>query len=128
MEQFILIAEDDPGLAALVRTVVEGEGYFAVTSKDGKEAYQALKSGAAFVGAIVDINMPYIDGNDLVKFMRKDERFVDIPVIVMTGDRDPRTSAKALASGAIAFLPKPFTNDQLRAALNTMVSRPMSAT
>ena len=124
MEQFILIAEDDPALATLVKAVVEGEGYLAVTSKNGKEAYQALRSGAGFVGAIVDINMPYIDGNDLVKFMRKDERFSKVPVIVMTGDRDPRASANAIASGAIAFLPKPFTNDQLRNALKTMVTNP----
>ena len=128
MERFILIAEDDPGLATLVKSVVEGEGYFAVNAKDGKEAYQALKSGAEFVGAIVDINMPYIDGNDLVKFMRKDERFAKIPVIVMTGDRDPRASAKAIASGAVAFLPKPFTNDQLRTALKTMFPKAVPAT
>jgi CheY-like chemotaxis protein len=126
MEQFILIAEDDPSLAALVRSVTEGEGYFAVTAKDGKEAYQALRSGANFVGAIVDINMPYIDGNDLVKFMRNDERFAK-PVIIMTGDRDPRASARAIASGAFAFLPKPFTNDQLRTALKTLVGRKLPA-
>jgi two-component system chemotaxis response regulator CheY len=98
-----------------------------VTAKDGKEAYQALRSGANFVGAIVDINMPYIDGNDLVKFMRKDERFAKIPVIIMTGDRDPRASAKAIASGAFAFLPKPFTNDQLRTALKTLAGRKLPA-
>jgi CheY-like chemotaxis protein len=122
MEQFILIAEDDPALANLVKAVVEGEGFMAATAKDGKDAYQALKSGADFAAAIVDINMPYIDGNDLVKFMRKDERFAKIPVLIMTGDRDPRASAKAIASGAFAFLPKPFTNDQLRTALKTLVS------
>lgn len=122
MEQFILIADDDPALAKLVQTVVEGEGYFAATAKDGKDAYNALKSGAEFIGAIIDINMPYIDGNDLVKFMRKDSRFANIPVLIMTGDRDPRASAKAIASGAIAFLPKPFTNSQLRTAIQTLVA------
>jgi len=122
MEQFILIAEDDPALANLVKAVVEGEGFFAVLAKDGKDAYQALKSGADFAAAIIDINMPYIDGNDLVKFMRKDERFAKIPVLVMTGDRDPRAPAKAIASGAVAFIPKPFTNDQLRSALRTMAA------
>lgn len=75
MQQFILIAEDAPTLANLVKTVVEGEGFFAVTAKDGKDAYQAIKSGADFVAAIIDVNMPYIDGNDLVKFMRKDKQF-----------------------------------------------------
>lgn len=122
MEQFILIAEDDSALANLVRAVVEGEGFLAVTAKDGKDAYQALKSGADFAAAIIDINMPYIDGNDLVKFMQKDDRFAKIPVLIMTGDKDPRASARAIASGAIAFLPKPFTNDQLRSALRTLVA------
>jgi len=122
MEQFILIADDDPALTKLVQTVVEGEGYVAATAKDGKDAYNALKSGVEFVGAIIDINMPYIDGNDLVKFMRKDTRFAKIPVIVMTGDRDPRASAKALSAGAVSFLPKPFTNSQLRTAIQTLVT------
>jgi len=117
-----LIADDDPGLMKLVQTVVEGEGYVAATAKDGKDAYKALKSGAVFVGAIIDINMPYIDGNDLVKFMRKDSRFAKIPVLIMTGERDPRASAKALSSGAVGFLPKPFTNSQLRTAIKTLVT------
>jgi len=122
MEQFILIADDDPALSKLVQTVVEGEGYVAATAKDGKDAYTALKSGAKFVGAIIDINMPYIDGNDLVKFMQKDKRFAKIPVLIMTGDRDPRASAKAISSGAAGFLPKPFTNSQLRTAIKTLVT------
>lgn len=121
MEQFILIADDDPALSKLVQAVVEGEGYLCATAKDGKEAYNFLKSGAEFVAAIVDINMPYIDGNDLVKFMRKDDRFAKIPVLIMTGDRDPRASAKAISSGAVGFLPKPFTNTQLRTAIKTLV-------
>ena len=122
MEQFILIADDDPALAKLVKAVVEGEGFLTATAKDGKEAYAALKSGADFAAAIIDINMPYIDGNDLVKFMRGDKRFSRIPVLVMTGDRDPRASAKAISSGAVAFLPKPFTNMQLRTALKALVA------
>ena len=105
-----------------MQTVVEGEGYIVATAKDGKEAYSALKSGAVFIAAIIDINMPYIDGNDLVKFMRKDKRFARIPVLIMTGDRDPRASAKAISSGAIGFLPKPFTNSQLWTAIKTLVA------
>ncbi len=122
METFVLIADDDPALLKLVYAVVEGEGFLPATAKDGKEAYAALKSGIRILAAIIDIDMPYIDGNDLIKFMKKDERFKKIPVLVMTGDRNPRASSKALASGAIAFLPKPFTNAQLRTALRTLVA------
>ena len=117
-DNFVLIADDDPALTKLISAVVEGEGYLAATAQDGKAAYAALKSGVQFAAAIVDINMPYIEGTDLVKFMRSDERFKDIPVIIITGDRDPRASARAMASGAVSFLPKPFTNQQLRTTLN----------
>ena len=122
MEEFVLIADDDPALSRLMKTIVEGEGYLAATVNDGKEAYSALRSGANFVAAIVDINMPYIEGAELVKFMRSDKRFVDIPVIIITGDRDPRATAKALSSGAVGFLPKPFTNQQLRTALKALTA------
>ena len=122
-DRFVLIADDDAALTKLVASIVEGEGYLVATAQDGKAAYAALKSGAEFVAAIVDINMPYIEGNDLVKFMRSDDRFKEIPVIIITGDRDPRASAKALASGAVSFLPKPFTNQQLRTTLNAFARK-----
>lgn len=121
MQEFILVADDDAALLRLVQTVVEGEGLSVKSARDGKEAYNALKSGVKFVAAIIDVNMPYIDGNDLVKFMRKDERFASIPVLIMTGDRDPGVSAKAISSGAAAFIPKPFTNEQLRVSLRTFI-------
>lgn len=124
MEQFILVADDDPALLKLVTTVVEGEGFLVASAADGKQAYTALKSGANIVAAIVDINMPYIEGTDLVKFMRSSDKYAKIPVIIMTGDHDPRASAKALAAGAIAFLPKPFSNIRLRTALKALVPNP----
>lgn len=121
MEQFVLIAEDDQALSKLIQTVVENEGFYVASAADGKEAYKTLKSGIDFAAAIVDLNMPYIDGNDLVKFMRKDDKLAAIPVLMITGERDPAMWEKAMASGAVAFLLKPFTNFQLRAALQTLV-------
>ncbi|HLA94462.1 MAG TPA: response regulator, partial [Pyrinomonadaceae bacterium] len=102
MEQFILVADDDPAILRLISTVIEGEGFLVATAKDGKEAYAALKSGANIVAAIVDNLMPYIAGVDIVKFMRSDKRFENVPIIVMTGDKNPSASAKALAAGAVA--------------------------
>lgn len=122
-----MIADDDAALTRLIATIVEGEGFVPATASDGKQAYNALKTGTRFAAAIIDINMPYIEGNDLVKFMSSDDRFKEIPVIVITGDRDPRASAKALASGAVGFLPKPFTNQQLRTALNAFARRTSQA-
>ncbi|PYS98567.1 MAG: hypothetical protein DMF63_15330 [Acidobacteria bacterium] len=115
----ILIADDDPAILWLVRTIVEGEGFRAVTAMDGKEAYRILKSESTIITAIVDIMMPYIKGTDLVKFMRTDERFKKVPVIMMTAEQSPTLASQSFEAGAVAFLPKPFTNTQLRTMLRT---------
>lgn len=120
---FVLIADDDPAILWLVRTLVEGEGFRAVTAMDGKEAYRILKSDRSVIAAIVDIKMPYIKGTDLVRFMQSDDRFKTIPVVMMTAEQSPRLPSKSFASGAVAFLPKPFTNVQLRTVLRTITKR-----
>jgi len=116
---FVLIADDDPAILWLVRTLVEGEGFSAVTAMDGKEAYRILKSERKIIAAIIDVMMPYIQGTELVRFMRSDERFKKIPVIMMTAEQSPRLPSKSFEAGAAAFLPKPFTNTQLRTMLRT---------
>lgn len=116
-----MIADDDPGILRLVKAVVEGEGFAAVTAVDGKEAYNILKSGVKIKAAVVDIMMPYIKGIDLVKFMRADVRFADIPVIIMTAEQNPAVSSESFNAGAVAFLPKPFSNLQLKSMLGTFI-------
>jgi CheY-like chemotaxis protein len=116
---FVLIADDDPAIVWLVRTLVEGEGFAVVTAMDGKEAYRALKSDRRIIAAIIDIMMPYIQGTNLVKFMQSDERLKRIPVIMMTAEQSPKLPSESFAAGAVAFLPKPFTNSQLRNMIKT---------
>ena len=123
MEKFVLVAEDDPALLKLVTAIVEDEGYVVAPASDGKAAYKALKSGANIVLAIVDVLMPYIEGTQLVKFMQSDERLRSVPVIIMTGEKSISTGSAALSSGASAFLTKPFTNDQLRNTMRTLVRK-----
>jgi CheY-like chemotaxis protein len=120
---FVLVADDDPAIVWLVRTLVEGEGFNAVTAMDGKEAYRILKSDRRIIAAVVDIMMPYIQGTDLVRFMQSDERFKKIPVIMMTAEQSPKLPSKSFESGAVAFLPKPFTNVQFRTMLRTFATK-----
>jgi CheY-like chemotaxis protein len=120
---FVLIADDDPAILWLVRTLVEREGFSAVTAMDGKEAYRILKSEREIIAAIIDVKMPYIQGTDLVRFMQSDARFKKIPVIMMTAEQSPRLPSKSFEAGAAAFLPKPFTNSQLRTMLNAFANK-----
>jgi CheY-like chemotaxis protein len=119
----VLVADDDPSLLRLVTTIVESEGLIPIAAVDGRDAYRLLKSSTGLGAVIVDIKMPYIKGSDLVKFMRSNPRFANIPVIVMTGEVEANRSAKSMAAGAVAFLPKPFKNSQLRVILRTFFNR-----
>ena len=116
---YVLLADDDPAILWLVRTLVEGEGFSVITAMDGKEALRILKSDRRVIAAIVDVMMPYIQGTDLVRFMSSDQELRKIPVIMMTAEQSPKLPSKSFEAGAVAFLPKPFTNTQLRTMIRT---------
>ena len=121
-KKYVLIADDDAGIIRFVTAVVEGEGLEALPARDGKQAYQLLKSGKTIVAAIIDVKMPYIEGTQLVKYMRSDEKFESVPVIITTGEHHTSAAAGTNSTGAMAFLPKPFTNHQLRLILRTFLA------
>ncbi len=115
--RLILVADDDPAILRLVKAIVEKEGFSAVPARDGKEAYQCLQSDSKFSAAIFDVVMPYIQGTELVRYMQSEKRLMNIPVIMMTGENNPKFSSDSFSAGAVAFLPKPFTTSQLRTML-----------
>jgi CheY-like chemotaxis protein len=117
----ILVADDDPAILRLVKAIVEKEGYTVITARDGKEAYKVLQSGESFIAAIFDVVMPYIQGTELVRYMQSEKRLMKIPVIMMTAEQNSRLSSDSFAAGAVAFLPKPFTNTQLQTMLRMFI-------
>ncbi len=119
----ILIADDDPAILRLVKIIVEKEGFTVLSARDGKEAYKFLQSGEPLAAAIFDVVMPYIQGTELVKHMQSEKRLMQIPVIMMTAEQNPRLPSESFASGAVAFLPKPFTTVQLQTMLRMFVQK-----
>ncbi len=122
-QQQVLVADDDPAILRLVKTIVEKQGYTVVSARDGKEAYKILQSGEKFVAAIFDVVMPYIQGTELVRYMQTEKKLMNIPVIMMTAEQNPRLSSESYAAGAVAFLPKPFSAVQLRTMLEVFVQK-----
>ena len=122
-KQLILVADDDPAILRLVKTIVEKEGYIVEAARDGKEAYKLLQSGKPFAAAVFDVVMPYIQGTELVRYMQSEKRLMNIPVIMMTAEQNPRLSSDSFSAGAVAFLPKPFTTTQLQSMLRMCVHK-----
>ena len=118
----ILVADDDPAILRLVKTIVEKEGYEVISARDGREAYKFLQSTEnKFVAGIFDVVMPHIQGTELARFMQSEARLAKIPVMMMTAEQNPKLSSESFSAGAVVFLPKPFTTNQLQVMLRMLL-------
>jgi len=113
----ILIADDDPVILDIVQALVEGEGFEAVTAENGREAYRILHKDADFQAVILDLLMPHLEGSDVLHQMQTEKRLSRIPAIIMSSSDDLKMLAKSIGIGVVAFVPKPFTPDQMRNVL-----------
>jgi CheY-like chemotaxis protein len=123
----ILIADDDPVIRHLVTAIVTKLGYTPITLNDGRAAFSLLKADADFKAAILDMSMPYLEGLDLIRYMRTEKRLMRIPVVLITAEQSIKLMADSFAAGASAFLPKPFTSDQLQNLLRMVLAAKMPA-
>jgi len=116
----VLVADDDPLALRMVTAIVEMEGYQAVSVADGRQALKSLQQDAMFSAAIFDMNMPHLQGLDLILFMKADERLRRIPIGMITAERDPKVWDDSKAAGACVFLPKPFATLQVQMMLRLL--------
>ncbi|HKY28995.1 MAG TPA: response regulator [Pyrinomonadaceae bacterium] len=119
----VLVADDDPAILRLVKTILEKENYKVVTARDGREAYKILQTDPNFTAAILDVVMPHISGPELARFMKTEKALGNIPVMMMTAEQDPKLSSESFAAGAMVFLPKPFTTAQLQIMLQMLIGK-----
>jgi CheY-like chemotaxis protein len=118
----ILVADDDPVIRHLITCLVEKEHYEAVVVNDGKEAYRILQTNDNFCAAIFDKMMPHLQGLDVIRFMRTENRLKQIPVLMITSERDVQLMAESFAAGVTLFLPKPFTAQQFQSTLRLLLN------
>jgi two-component system chemotaxis response regulator CheY len=87
---------------------------------DGQEALDMLVSGQHFDLALVDVNMPVMNGLDLVKTVREQPAFNSMKVMMVTTEAETMVVVKALELGADEFLMKPFSEEGLKEKLELM--------
>ena len=114
----IFLADNDPHTERLLSPIARKLGYQVVVAKDGREAYWKLSSDIDFRVAILDMSTPCTDGVDIVRYMKTDARLMQIPIVIVAGEYGLKLITECFAAGAIAFLPKPFTTEQLQRTLN----------
>lgn len=114
MSAKILIVEDSPITRAMIASAVEIIGDMEIfESKSGFEALKLLPHHS-FNLIVTDINMPDINGLELVSFVKKNPEYKHIPLIIITTEGSERDKEKGLALGADEYLVKPFNPEELQ--------------
>jgi two-component system cell cycle response regulator DivK len=118
----ILYVEDNSDNRKLVRRVLEVEGYVVVEAKDGAQALEQLESQSIDL-ALMDINMPEVDGYTLTSKIRAMPQFAELPIVavtanVMRGDRE-----RSLQAGCDGYIQKPIDIDTLSQQIERFMRR-----
>ena len=115
----ILLAEDDPAVAAMLKDVLEVKGYSVWRAESGAEVQAILKDAVPDL-IILDLVLP--DANGLVLFLDIKER-ADVPVIFCSGTKRKEDPVLGLRLGAEDFISKPFSPQELQARIEAVLRR-----
>lgn len=103
----ILVADDDPILREFATVHLSTPNVEVETAEDGFAALQRLKQGDIDI-ALIDLDMPRMDGFELITCLRADDKLKHLPVVVVTGREDMQAVDRAYALGATSFVIKPL--------------------
>jgi two-component system response regulator CpxR len=109
----ILVVDDDDDVRTMLCIVLSAEGYAAVGAADGLEALERMRRDGPPPLVFVDLMMPRMNGEDLIRFMTQDPSLARVPVVIMSGQPTVRTAAPA--HGVRARLLKPVELDDVLA-------------
>ena len=123
----ILVADDEPHIGRIIKMKLE-QGPFRVSlAYDGQEALDFINGEDPVDLALLDLMMPRMSGLDVLREVREQERFKQLPCIILTAGGDAKHERDALALGATQFLTKPFSPKKLYALVARLTGEPDEA-
>ncbi|NMO54277.1 response regulator transcription factor [Actinoplanes sp. TBRC 11911] len=116
---YVLVAEDDPKQAELVRRYLEHEGHAVAVVGDGRAALEEVRRSAPDL-MVLDVMMPRVDGLDVCRILRTES---DLPVLMLTARTSEDDLLLGLDLGADDYLTKPYSPRELAARVRTLLRR-----
>ena len=117
----ILIIDDDPDLLLLLHKMLKRIGAETVMAENG-ESGLALMKAQRFDLLVLDLMLPDIDGYEVLKRMRADEKLKDLPVLILSARADPNAISKGLEAGADGYLTKPYLPNTLTSRVRSILA------
>ncbi len=121
MSKKVLVIEDSSTMRSMIAAIIEEMDDFAVTEAgSGFEALKLLPT-EEFDLIITDINMPDINGLEVVNFVKTHPNYKKIPLIIITTERSEEDRKKGIALGASEYITKPFKHDELQEVVRRVI-------
>lgn len=117
----ILIVDDEPDILETMKYRLEHWGFEVITAVDGLEALEKARSEQP-AAIILDVGLPKMDGFQVCRLLKFDERHRGIPIVMLTAKTEDSDRTAGEKTGADAYLTKPCKPDELRALVEGLVS------
>lgn len=113
MSKIALIADDSSTIRKFVAFALKSMGIEVVMASDGMEALEKLNT-EKFDLVITDLNMPHLDGYELISSIREISQYKDTPIIILSSESDEDDKQKGFSAGADSYMEKPFDAKKLQ--------------
>ncbi|MBX5449683.1 response regulator [Thermogemmatispora sp.] len=116
----VLVVDDSPSVRRVVSNMLKQHGWEVQTARDGVEALEMISSQPP-AAVLLDIEMPRMDGYELMATVRSQEQYRTLPLVVLTSRAASKHKQRAMQLGASAYIVKPYQDEELISTLNRLV-------
>ena len=124
MAKKIVVIDDSRTVRREVSSVLVGAGYEVVEASDGVEGAEKINANTDAAMVICDVNMPRMNGIEMLSFLKKEPKHAPLAVIMLTTEGQPGLIAEAKQAGAKGWIVKPFKPDMLLATVRKLAGPP----
>jgi len=112
MSRTVMVVDDDADILDMTRLMLEGGGYRVLPARGGQEALRTLEEAVPDL-ILLDINMPDLDGWQVLRMLKVDEKTTAIPVAMFSIKMEVRDKLHGMQEGAFDYIAKPFSCEEL---------------
>ncbi len=120
MGKVIMTADDSASIRQMVSFTLKQAGYGVVEAVDGAEAYEKMMQNQIHM-LVTDLNMPKVDGIELIRKIRRESQYKFMPIIMLTTESQTAKKQEGKAAGATGWIVKPFKPEQLLAVIKKVL-------
>jgi two-component system, chemotaxis family, chemotaxis protein CheY len=124
MPKNVLVVDDSNTIRQQLRLALAEAGYGLIEAEDGQSALNLLRTGAAVSMVICDLNMPRMDGLEMIRTAKQEEQFKQLPFVMLTSEAQPELLQGAAKAGAKGWIVKPFKSELLVATVKRLAGPP----